>query len=83
MREKFRGLELTRVVGDYHLRPPPDEEHTPAHRRAHRSSSTAWAPSTSTPTREHDEAEKRYVYYTEQKADLEKALDDLDAPSRR
>ncbi len=28
--------------------------------------------------REHAEAEKRYAYYAEQKADLEKALDDLE-----
>ena len=29
--------------------------------------------------REHDEAEKRFTFYTTQKADLDKALADLDA----
>src|SRR5690606_28191601 len=27
VRERFRGLDLRRVVGDYHARPAPDDEH--------------------------------------------------------
>ena len=75
--EKFRGLVLPRVVGDYHLRPPPDEELksrigeivTLLERMGSVNLDAV---------REHEEAETRYTFYSEQKADLEKALDDLE-----
>ena len=77
VREKFRGLELPRVIGDYHLRPPPDGEHrarihelTELIDRMGRVNLDAM--------REHEEAEKRYTFYTTQKADLDKALADLE-----
>ncbi len=77
VREKFRGLELRRVIGDYHLRPPSDAEHRtripqPA-RLIHRLGSVNLDA-----MREHEEAEKRYEFYTTQKADLDKALADLE-----
>jgi chromosome segregation protein len=77
VREKFRGLELGRVIGDFHLRPPPDGEV--------RSRITELAGLIDRmgsvnldATREYDDAEKRYAFYTTQKADLDKALADLE-----
>ncbi len=76
VREKFRGLVLTRVVGDYHLRPPPDEE-----TRSRISELTSLIDRMGSVNleamREHEESEKRYAFYTEQRADLDKALADL------
>jgi chromosome segregation protein len=74
--ERFRGLHLPRVVGDYHLRPPPDDEtrariHELSHLIDRMGSVNLDA------VREHEEAEKRYAFYSEQKADLDKALADL------
>jgi chromosome segregation protein len=77
VRERFRGLELRRVVGDYHKRPPVDASH-----KARITELTElldrMGPVNLDAVREHAEAEKRYAYYSEQKADLEKALDDLE-----
>jgi chromosome segregation protein len=75
--EKFRGLHLPRVVGDYHLRPPPDEE---THGRTVELANLIERMGSVNldAVREHEEAEKRYAYYTEQKADLDKALADLE-----
>jgi chromosome segregation protein len=77
VREKFRGLELRTVVGDFHKRAPVDD--------AHRSRITELAelldrmgPVNLEAVREHAEAQERYKFYSSQKADLEKALDDLD-----
>ena len=74
--ERFRGLHLPRVVGDYHMRPPPDEDsrgriHELAQLIERMGSVNLDA------MREHEDAEKRYAFYTEQKADLDKALADL------
>jgi chromosome segregation protein len=76
VREKFRGTELPRIIGDYHLRPPPDEE---THARIQELTSLIdrMGGVNLDAMREHEEAEKRYAFYSEQKADLEKALDDL------
>ncbi len=75
--EQFRGLRLARVVGDYHLRPPPDDElrsriNELGHLLERMGSVNLDA------MREHEDAEKRFTFYTEQKADLEKALADLE-----
>ncbi len=74
--ERFRGLRLARVVGDYHLRQAPDDAlksriHELAQLIERMGSVNLDA------MREHEEAEKRYAFYTEQKADLDKALADL------
>jgi chromosome segregation protein len=75
--EKFRGLILPRVIGDYHMRPPPgDEEKTRIHELTgllDRMGSVNLEA-----MREHEEAEKRYTFYTEQKGDLDRALLDLE-----
>ncbi len=74
--DKFRGLHLPRIVGDYHMRPPPDEVlHARVEelvRLIERMGSVNLDA-----MREHTEAEERFTYYTTQKADLEKALADL------
>ncbi|HEX3770354.1 MAG TPA: chromosome segregation protein SMC, partial [Polyangiaceae bacterium] len=74
--DKFRGLHLPRVVGDYHLRPPPDEVlHARVEelvRLVERMGSVNLDA-----MREHAEAEERFTFYTSQKADLDKALADL------
>ncbi|WP_394828664.1 chromosome segregation protein SMC [Pendulispora albinea] len=74
--EKFRGLELGRVVGDYHMRPPPDEE---THNRISELVTLIERMGSVNldAVREHAEAEKRFEFYSTQKADLEKALSDL------
>jgi chromosome segregation protein len=77
VREKFRGLHLPRVIGDYHMRPPPDgelrdriQELTGLLDRMGSVNLDAM--------REHEDAEKRFTFYTTQKADLDKALSDLE-----
>jgi len=75
--EKFRGLRLERIIGDYHLRPPPDEETRSrigelTHLIERMGSVNLDA------MREHEDAEKRYTFYSEQKADLDAALADLE-----
>jgi chromosome segregation protein len=76
IQEKFRGLDLLRVVGDYHLLPSPDENHrqrmTDLDRLIERMGGVNLDA-----TREHAEEKQRLVFFTEQKADLEKALGDL------
>jgi len=75
--EKFRGLHLPRVVGDYHMRPPPDDDS-----RARIGELVNLIDRMGSVNldamREHKEAEERYKFYSEQKADLDKALADLD-----
>jgi chromosome segregation protein len=74
--ERFRGLDLARVVGDYHMRPPPDED--TRGRTSELSTLIERMGSVNLDAvREHEEAEKRFVFYTEQKADVDKALADL------
>lgn len=77
VREKFRGLELGRVVGDYHLRPAPDGE-TRARIQELSGLIDRMGSVNLDAMREHEEAEKRYDFYTTQKADLDKALADLE-----
>jgi chromosome segregation protein len=76
VREKFRGLDLNRVVGDYHRLPSPDEEQT---LRISELSHLIdrMGPVNLDATREHREEKERFVFYSEQKADLERALEDL------
>jgi chromosome segregation protein len=74
--EKFRGLRLPRIVGDYHMRPPPDEESRSRIDELAKLIERMGSVNLDA-MREHAEAEERFTYYSTQKADLEKALADL------
>ncbi len=75
--ERFRGLDLPTVVGDYHKRPLVEAAH-----RARIGELTQlidrMGPVNVDAVREHAEAEERFTYYSGQKADLDRALADLE-----
>jgi chromosome segregation protein len=75
--EKFRGLRLERVVGDYHMRLPPDEESRGRIGELAQLLDRMGSVNLDA-MREHAEAEQRFTFYTTQKADLDKALADLE-----
>ena len=77
IRDRFRGLELGRVVGDYHCRPPPDAEHR---RRIDELSQLIdrMGPVNLDAKAEYDDAERRFVELSAQKIDIERALDELE-----
>jgi chromosome segregation protein len=77
VREKFRGLELPRIIGDYHTRPLPDPEQ---HRRIEELSHLIdrMGPVNLDAKAEYDDAERRFTDMNGQKVDLESALDDLE-----
>ena len=75
--EKFRGLDLRKIIGDYHKRAMVDDEH--------RSRITElghlidrMGPVNLDAVKEHKEAEERFTFYSTQKADLDAALLDLE-----
>ena len=74
--DKFRGLRLPRVVGDYHMRERPDEVSRARVEELARLIERMGSVNLDA-MREHAEAEERFTFYTTQKADLEKALADL------
>ena len=76
VRERFRGLDLTKIVGDYHLLPAPDEAHEA--RIAELSHLIdRMGPVNLDAVREHEEELARLQEIAAQKADLEAALEDL------
>src|SRR6478609_10686211 len=77
VREKFRGLDLRRVVGDYHARSAPDAEHR---RRIDELAQLIdrMGPVNLDAKAEHDDAERRFIDLNSQKIDIEKALEELD-----
>jgi chromosome segregation protein len=77
VREKFRGLDLPRIIGDYHSRPLPDPEQ---HRRIEELGQLIdrMGPVNLDAKAEYDDAERRFSELNGQKVDLEKALDDLE-----
>jgi chromosome segregation protein len=77
IREKFRGLDLRRVVGDYHMRMPPDEEHKKRIDELQKSIDRM-GPVNLDAQREYEEAEKRFNELNSQKVDIEKALEELE-----
>jgi chromosome segregation protein len=74
--ERFRGLHLPRVVGDYHMRERPDEVSRSRIEELAKLIERMGSVNLDA-MREHAEAEERFTFYTTQKADLEKALADL------
>jgi chromosome segregation protein len=77
VRDRFRGLDLRRVVGDYHARPLPDDEQR---RRIDELTQLIdrMGPVNLDAGREWEDAEKRFVDLSTQKIDIEKALEDLE-----
>jgi chromosome segregation protein len=77
VKEKFRGLDLTKVVGDYHKRSAPDAEHK---RRIEELTQAIdrIGPVNLDAAREFEESEKRYHDLNNQKIDIELALVELD-----
>ncbi|HVW28923.1 MAG TPA: chromosome segregation protein SMC [Polyangiaceae bacterium] len=77
VRDRFRGLDLHRVVGKYHARPAPDAEHR---RRIDELTKLIerMGPVNLDAKTEYEDAEKRFAELTAQKEDIEKALVDLE-----
>ncbi|PIE05380.1 MAG: chromosome segregation protein SMC, partial [Sorangium cellulosum] len=75
--EKFRGLHLPSVVGDFHLRPPPDDEHRNRIEELTRLIERMGSVNLEAMA-EYEQASERYTFYTTQKEDLDKALGDLE-----
>ncbi len=77
IREKFRGLDLRRIVGDYHARPAPDAAHkeriTELTKHIDR-----MGPVNLDAAREYEEAAVRYEELNNQKVDIENALVELE-----
>lgn len=74
---RFRGLDLRRVVGDYHRRPPPDAEHR-ARIKELSQLIERMGPVNLDAQAEYQEAESRFTALDAQKTDIEKALEELD-----
>jgi len=74
--DKFRGLHLPSVVGDYHMRPCPDDVSRARIDDLVRLIERMGSVNLDA-TRELAESEERFAFYTTQKLDLEKALSDL------
>jgi chromosome segregation protein len=88
VREKFRGLDLRRVVGDYHRRPPPDEAHKARIEELARLIDRM-GPVNLDAAREYEDGVARFKALNDQKLDieaglleLEKAIKHMDKESR-
>jgi chromosome segregation protein len=81
IKERFRGLDLNRIVGDYHARPAPDPEHR---RRIDELTQLIdrMGPVNLDARAEHEDAEKRFKDLNDQKVDIERALEELDRAIR-
>jgi chromosome segregation protein len=78
VRERFRGLNLSRVVGSYHARPAPDDEHR---RRIDELNKLIdrIGPVNLDAMAEYEQAEARFEELSQQKQDIERALADLES----
>lgn len=76
VRSRFQGLDLQRVVGDYHKLPPVDEAHR---RRIDELTKLIdrMGPVNLDAKEEYADAEKRFAELNDQKVDIEDALDEL------
>ena len=81
IRERFRGLDLLRVVGDYHARALPDDDQR---RRIDELTQLIdrMGPVNLDAKAEHEQAEKRFHELNDQKVDIEKALVELESAIR-
>ena len=81
IRERFRGLDLLRVIGDYHARPLPDDDQR---RRIEELSQLIdrMGPVNLDAKVEHEQAEKRFHELNDQRVDIEKALTELESAIR-
>lgn len=75
--EKFRGLRLQRVVGDYHMRAAPDADHR-ARIQELANLIERIGPVNLDAMSEYEKTTERFQFYSTQKNDLEKALQDLE-----
>ncbi|MEZ4227062.1 MAG: chromosome segregation protein SMC [Polyangiaceae bacterium] len=77
VRDRFRGLDLRRVIGDYHARPTPDDEQR---RRIDELIQLIdrMGPVNLDARSEWEDAEKRFQDLSKQKIDIEQALADLE-----
>ncbi len=75
--ERFRGLDLPRIVGDYHARPAPDAEHR---RRIDELTKLIdrMGPVNLDAKAEYEDAERRFTELNDQKVDIEQALQELE-----
>ncbi len=80
--ERFRGLDLLRVMGDYHSRPAPDAEHR---RRIDELTKLIdrMGPVNLDAKLEYEDAEQRYLELSVQRDDIQEALDELDRAIRQ
>jgi chromosome segregation protein len=77
MRKNFRGLDLHRVVGDYHRRLPPDEEHRRQMRELEQLIDRM-GPVNLDAQAEYVDADRRFADLSRQKTDIEQALLELE-----
>ncbi len=77
IRERFRGLELTKVVGDFHARRQIGDEDRSLIQQLTKQIDRMGSVNLDA-MQEFEEQSERFTYYTEQKSDLENALDDLE-----
>ncbi len=75
--DRFRGLELAHVVGDFHARPPVSAAELDRMRELGGLIDRMGSVNLDAMS-EYEEAAKRYTYYTEQQEDLDRALTDLE-----
>ncbi len=77
IQRRFRGLQLPRVVGDYHARPVPDEAQTRRIQELTQLLDRMGSVNLEA-KREFDDADQRFTTLSGQKEDIEKALLDLE-----
>ncbi|MCH2110093.1 MAG: chromosome segregation protein SMC, partial [Polyangiaceae bacterium] len=82
IREKFRGLDLRRVVGDYHMRTPPTDEQKARIDELQRLIDRM-GPVNLDAQKEYEEAQQRYNELNDQKIDIDQALEELEKAIRQ
>lgn len=78
IRERYRGLELRTIVGDYHARPRVGDEHKSRIKELTHLIDRMGSVNLDA-MGEYEEQSQRFIYYTEQRDDLNAALSDLEA----